>query len=95
MSLLAQALLDQLDDEALDALAQRLAPLVANRVATAAHPAAADRWLTTREAAAYIGRSPNALHKLSAARVVPFSQDGPGARCYFRRSDLDAWMASR
>ena len=51
-----------------------------------------DRWMTTREAASYVGRSVDAIHKLTAARKVPFSQDGPGGKCWFRKSDLDAWM---
>ena len=51
-----------------------------------------DRWMTTREAASYVGRSVDAMHKLTAARQVPFSQDGPGGKCWFRKSDLDAWM---
>lgn len=90
---LAQALLDSLDDQALDSLADLLAPRLEARRATPTP--AEDRWMTTAEAAAHIGRTPTALHKLTAARAIPFSQEGPGARCYFRRSDLDAWMASR
>jgi len=93
MSDLAAALIASLDAEALDALADQLAPRLAGRLA--AGRAEGDRWLTSREAASYIGRSGNAMHKLTAARAIPFSQDGPRARCYFRRSDLDAWMRSR
>ena len=93
MSDLATALLEALDDDALDRLAERLAPRLAGSLAAGAAPEP-DRWLTTREAG-YIGHSTTALHKLTAARAIPFSQDGPGARCYFRRSDLDAWMRSR
>lgn len=92
MSDLATALLDALDDDALDRLAERLAPRLADRLVADKQE---DGWLTTRDAAAYVGRSTTALHKLTAARQIPFSQDGPGGRCYFRRSDLDAWMRSR
>lgn len=86
MSDLAAALVAQLDDDALAELATRLAPFLPQ-------PAPADRdgWLTTREAAKYLGITPNALHKLTAARAIPFEQDGPGAKCWFRRSELDAW----
>lgn len=80
---------------ALEQLAQALAPHVAELLVGQAGADGTQRWLTTREAAAYIGRSANALHKVIAAREIPFSQDGPGARCYFRCSDLDAWMRSR
>ena len=93
MSDLGAAIIASLDAEALDALAERLAPRLVGRLAPDAPEA--DRWLDTRGAAAYIGRSPTALHKLTGARAIPFSQDGPGARCYFRRSELDAWMGSR
>ena len=93
MNGLAAALLAELDAEALDELAERLAPRLAGRLAPA--DAQQDGWLTTRDAAAYVGRSTTALHKLTAARQIPFEQDGPGGRCYFRRSDLDAWMRSR
>jgi hypothetical protein len=50
-----------------------------------------DRWLTTAEAEAHLGCSPNALHKLTAAGAVPFQQDCPGAKLYFKRSELDDW----
>jgi len=90
---LAAALIASLDAEALDALADQLAPRLAGRLAADAPEP--DRWLDTRAAAAYIGRSVTALHKLTAGREIPFSQAGPGARCYFRRSELDAWMRSR
>ena len=29
--------------------------------------------------------------RMTAERRIPFSQDRPGARCWFRRSDLDRW----
>jgi len=90
---LAAALLAELDAEALDELAERLAPRLAGLLAPG--DPQQDGWLTTRDAAAYVGRSKTAMHKLTAARQVPFEQDGPGARCYFRRSDLDAWMRAR
>ena len=50
-----------------------------------------DRWMGAREAASYLGVSVHALHKLTAGRLIPFEQDGPGCRCWFKRSELDAW----
>ncbi len=92
---LAAALDDALDDDALDALAERLAPRLEARLGRSPRAEAApDRWMTTPEAADYLGMSPNALHKLTAARAIPFAQDGPGSRCYFKRSDLDHWRGS-
>jgi len=75
----------------------RLAEVVAERVTVriAKLPVEPDRWMESAEAARHIGRSISALHKLTAARRIPFSQDGPGAKCYFRRSDLDRWMAGQ
>jgi excisionase family DNA binding protein len=88
MSQLAAALIAQLDDDALAelALAARLAPFLPRP-----ELAEGDRWLNTRQAAEYLGISLNALHKLTAARAIPFEQDRPGAKCWFRRSELDAW----
>jgi excisionase family DNA binding protein len=86
MSALVRALLADLDHEDLRELADRLAPFLP----TPSVPEP-DRWLNTREAAAYLGISVNALHRLTAARSIPFEQHAPGARCYFRRVDLDAW----
>ena len=82
---LAAALIAALDDDALDALAS----LLASRLTT---PEAADGWMDARVAAAYLGLpSVDQLHKLTAARRVAFSQERPGAKCYFRARDLDAY----
>ncbi len=72
---LATALLAELDDDALDLLAERLAPRLEGRLCS--RPTDADRWLTTGEAAEYLGTTPNALHKLTSAREIPFAQDDP------------------
>lgn len=93
MNALVSALLTELDDDALDALAERLAPRLEARLARSSQPDA-DRWMTTTEAAGYLGMTSNALHKLTSARQVPFSQDAPGGRCWFKRSELDAWRES-
>lgn len=85
---LAAAFLEALDDDALDRLAERLAP----RLARLAQPGpGADAWMDSADAAAYLGISRHALHRLTAERRVPVAQERPGARCYFRRADLDRW----
>jgi excisionase family DNA binding protein len=89
MSAWINALLQELDDRALDALADRLAPRLTERLRVAA--LSVDGWLDARAAAAYLGITLNALHKMTAARRIPFEQHGPGAKCYFKRSQLDAW----
>jgi excisionase family DNA binding protein len=48
-------------------------------------------WMTSREAATYLGLTLAALHRLTATRAVPFEQDAPGGKCWFNRADLDAW----
>jgi excisionase family DNA binding protein len=89
MSDLGRALLEQLDRNDLEQLAELLAPHLT------ATTASDDRWLTTAEAALHLGLSVHALHRLTAARRVPFTQHAPGGRCYFRRSELDAWRAEQ
>lgn len=88
---------ESLDAAEIDHYAERLAPLtdrLAARPATSARPEAArDRWLTTREAAEYLGLSVHALHRLTAVRAIPFEQEGPRCKCYFKPSALDAWRA--
>jgi excisionase family DNA binding protein len=86
VSSLGRALLDELGPDDLAELAVRLAPFL-----PAPEQPAPGGWLSTREAAAYLGISPNALHKLTAARAIRFEQAKPGAKCWFRKSDLDAW----
>ena len=83
-----------LDDDALDRLADELAERTAVRLANRLPHAEADRWMKTREAAEYLGLTVSGLHKLTAARAVPFAQEGPGCRCWFRKSELDAWRQS-
>lgn len=88
---LASALLDSLDDAALDRLADALAPRLQRRISQAT---TGNGWLDSRDAAAYLGISKHSLHRLTSERRIPFSQDAPGARCYFKRSDLDGWRES-
>ena len=89
MSDLARALLAEIDEDALDALVQRLAPLLREQLALTGPRD--DGWLDARQAAVYVGLSSHALHKLTAQRAIPFEQDGPGCKCWFKRSELDAW----
>jgi hypothetical protein len=86
---LAAALVASLDDPALDALADLLAPKLERRLKPAT--VAEDGWLDAKRAAVYLGLSVNALHKLTAARLIPFEQEAPGCKCWFKPSELDAW----
>jgi len=78
------AFIEALDDDAYALLAARLAPFLQQ-------PAPADAWLDAKEAAAYLGMPTSTLHKLTAERAIPFTQEGPGCKLYFKRSELDAW----
>lgn len=71
----------------LEAIAQRAAEIIGT--------AADDRWLDAKSAAEHLAVPVSTLHKLSAAREVPFSQDAPGGKLYFKRSQLDAWREGR
>lgn len=79
-------IVEALDEAALDSLADRLAPRIAERLA---HDR--DGWLSAKDAAGYLGITVDALHKLTAARDIPFEQDAPGCKLWFRRSGLDRW----
>jgi excisionase family DNA binding protein len=74
----------------LDALAQRIAPRVAELLKD---EVGAEQWFNSGQAADYLGMTRNALHKLTSARQIPFEQDGPGCKLYFRRSELDRWRS--
>lgn len=88
MSPIARALVDEIsrDPAALERLAELLAPHLSSNVGEVE-----DGWMSTKDAAAYLGLTPNALHRLTAARSVPFAQEMPGGKCWFLRSELDEW----
>jgi hypothetical protein len=78
-----------------DAFIEHLAERVADHIARRSANGGA-RWLTAREAADYLGLpSPNALHKLTSAKAIPFSQEREGGRLYFAVDDLDRWRRER
>ncbi len=91
---LAASLVAALDEPALDALAERLTPRLQARLAAELR-SDPDEWLGSRQAAVHLGMTVNALHRLTAARGLPFAQRAPGCRCYFRRSELDRWLEGR
>jgi excisionase family DNA binding protein len=82
----------QLDDDDVERIAAAVADLVIERLRD---PSTPDEWMTTQDASVYLGITTNALHKLTAARQIPFSQENPGGKLFFRREDLDAWRASQ
>jgi excisionase family DNA binding protein len=86
---LGAAFIDALDDDTIRKLIDRAWPMIAERLA--ASDPAPDGWLDSIGAAAYLSLSRHALHKLTASREIPFEQDGPGCKLWFKRSELDAW----
>jgi hypothetical protein len=50
-----------------------------------------DAWMPSDQAAAHLGITLAALRELTAARAIPFEQEGTGCKCWFKRSELDAW----
>ena len=86
---LAAAIVGALDDPALDQLADLLAARLAARIKTDEQPSA--EWLDAAGAAAHLGLTRHALHKLTAARAIPFEQEAPGCKLWFQRTDLDHW----
>jgi excisionase family DNA binding protein len=75
--------------ELVEEIARRAAELVGASVVEAA-----DQWLDSEGAAEYLALPRSSLHKLTSSRAIPFSQDVPGGKLYFKRSALDAWRMS-
>lgn len=49
-------------------------------------------FLTVKEAAEYIGTTPNYLYKLTSQQHrIPYYSP-TGRKCLFKRSELDAWI---
>jgi len=88
---LGHALVASFDDRALDELAERLAPHLAEKLGP--QSTGDDGWLTSREAAGYLAISLDALHKRTRRREIPAVQETPGGKLHFKRSQLDRWRA--
>jgi excisionase family DNA binding protein len=72
-------------------LTDELIEHIAQRVAQRMGPRDDDSWLDAVGAAEYLAIPRSTLHKLTSAAAIPFSQDVPGGKLYFKRSALDAW----
>jgi excisionase family DNA binding protein len=79
--------------ELLDCLAERLAEVLAPRLASEEQAAPGEQhspWMGIERAAAYLDWPKQRLYKLSASGAIPhFKQEG---RLLFRRDELDAWL---
>jgi excisionase family DNA binding protein len=88
MSNLAAALLADLDDDTLDALARRLAPRLASLPDSSGEPRS--EWMDLSEAAEHLRCPKSRLYSLSSARRIPVHRDG--SRLLFDRTELDQWV---
>lgn len=50
-------------------------------------------FLTTKEAAAYLGMALSYLYKMTSKKSIPFYTP-TGKKIYFKKSELDDWMNS-
>jgi excisionase family DNA binding protein len=82
--------LPTLPPDLLDRLADQVAERVIERLGSGQH----DAWLDTQQAATYLGCHPDTLRKLSAKGAIPYEQERPHAKLYFRRSELDRWRTN-
>lgn len=48
-------------------------------------------FLTTKEAAAYLGMALSYLYKMTSKKSIPFYTP-TGKKIYFKKSELDEWM---
>jgi excisionase family DNA binding protein len=86
VSAIVDALLAELDDDALDALAESLAPRLAARLGQV-DPVP---WLDVAAAAAYLTCPKSRIYALVSARRIPHHKDG--SRVLFRYAELDDWV---
>jgi excisionase family DNA binding protein len=77
--------------ELVEAIAARAAEIVVERLQVGQQ--SWPEWMGIETAAQYLDVSPERLRKLQARRRLPFHQEGPGCRVFFRRSELDVAMA--
>lgn len=94
MSAILDALLSELidgdDDAALARLADKLAPLLTDRIGP---PVSGDGWLRgADQIASYIGSPRSRVYALASAGRIPVQRDG--SALVARRSELDSWLRS-
>jgi hypothetical protein len=89
---LLQAILVALETD--ESIARRIAEAVCPYLPRTDHPGRTSGWLDFDGAIEHLGMKIGTLYKLTAARQIPFHQDGPGCRLWFLRSELDEWRRS-
>jgi excisionase family DNA binding protein len=71
--------------ELIEALAQRTAEIVTERLGQQPEP-----WIGVDQAAEHLACPKSRIYALVSARRIPHEKDG--SRLLFRRSDLDEWL---
>jgi excisionase family DNA binding protein len=51
-------------------------------------------WMSVETAARYLDVPEERVRKLKERREIPYYQEAPGCRVFFRRSELDDWMSN-
>ena len=77
-----------LPEQLLDALAERMAARVVERL----EQPEASPWMDLPAAASYLGFSRDRLYKLTAAGAIPCRRQPGGQRLIFHRAELDRWL---
>ena len=77
-------------DELLDALAEKVAEIVLDRLRNELGPTPVARWMRTKEAADYLGWTRSALYSRVSSKTIPhYKVDGI---LLFKKDELDAWL---
>jgi excisionase family DNA binding protein len=50
-------------------------------------------WMSVETVARYLDVPEERVRKLKDRGAIPYYQDGPGCRVFFRRRELDEWMS--
>jgi len=83
----------EIPDSILDAIAAAVAARALELLGAQLEQEAWPEWMSGEKAAKYLDVSAERLRKLQARRQIPFHQEAPGCRVFFRRRDLDDWMS--
>lgn len=82
----------EIPDSTFDAIVTAAAARTLELLGTQLDQEAWPEWMSVERAAKYLDVSPERLRKLQARREIPFHQEAPGCRVFYRRHDLDDWM---
>ena len=82
----------QLSGEALAQLIEQISEHVLAKLAENGQQSGWPEWMSVETAAAYLDVSAERVRKLQARSEIPYYQEAPNCRVFFRRQELDQWM---